>query len=534
MKKIILLHILFFSTGLIKAQCWKVFSSGGYCNNAAIRTDSSLWNWENFYFNYSMSDSQHGWVAVTTGWNHNLSLKSDGTLWAWGANNAGQLGNGTFLTNNIDSPIQIGIGNNWKYISAGNEFSLAIKNDSTLWAWGSNLAGELGNNTQSNQNTPQQIGTDHNWKTIAAGSRYSLAIKTDGTLWGWGLIYFSFLSLVPIQIDTSVNWQSISAGYSHSLAIKTDATLWGWGQDAYGALGLGLDSIWRFKITRIGTDTDWKFASALSSHSLAIKNNNTLWASGDNTYGEIGDGTNINKSSFTKIGINSNWQSISAGLQYSHAIQTDGTLWAWGDNRFNQLGDGTYIDRNFPIKIFCSTNPVPVKLLYFNAQLQRTASQLSWQTATELNNKEYQIERSNNGITFNKLAVVSSANNPNGNVYTYIDAIPQNGINYYRLKCIDTDGNYMYSITRLLVYNLKLNDCKIYPNPAKDALFIESNFKGSKLNIIITDFIGRKVMQREEPNNKLLKLALNNLNPGIYLLSISDGINKVSKRIFRQ
>ena len=533
MKKIILVLILFFTKGFVKAQCWKVISNGGYSNNTAIKTDSTFWSWENFYFNYSISDTQHTWVSVTAGWNHNLAIKSDGTLWAWGANNSGQFGNGTFITGNVDSPIQIGLETNWKSISAGNEFSLAIKNDGTLWAWGYNSAGQLGNNTQSFQNSPLQIGTDHNWKTISAGGNYSLAIKNDGTLWGWGVVYFSFLSLVPIQIDSSTNWESISASYSNSLAIKTDSTLWGWGRDD-GSLGLGLDSIWRIKITRIGTDTDWKFASAGGSHSLAIKTNNTLWSSGDNTYGELGDGTNINKSSFTQIGANHNWQSISAGTQYSHAIQTDGTLWAWGFNQNGQLGDGSFINKNSPVQILCLGNPLPIKLLYFNAKLNGATSRLTWQTAEELSNKEYQIERSNNGLTFNTLAIVKSANSPNGSNYSYVDARPQSGYNYYRLRSVDFNGKYAYSDTRLLVFNLTTNSVKVYPIPANDILFIESNFEGKKLIITLIDNVGSKVFQVDHLNNKLLKISIASLNKGVYHLYVSDGVSIVTKKIFKE
>lgn len=525
------MFILFLSVECVKAQCWKTISSGGYGNNSTIKTDSSLWNW-NIYLTHPISDTQHDWVCIAAGWNHNMAIRSNGTLWTWGYNDRGQLGNGTFISNNIDSPVQVGFDSNWKYISAGIEFSLAIKNDGTLWAWGGNNTGQLGNNSYTAQTSPIQIGTDHDWDTIAAGSEYSLGIKTNGTLWGWGADYILFSS-VPAQIDTSTNWQSISAGYNNSLVIKKDGTLWGWGYDA-GTLGLGSDSLYRLKITRIGNDSNWKSASAGVFHCLALQTNNTLWACGDNTKGALGDSSNLSKSYLTQIGTDSNWQSICAGSQYSHAIKTDGTLWGWGYNRDGQLGDGSYVDKYFPVQIFCPNSPVPVKLLYFNAQLSRTVAQLSWQTSTELNNKEYQIERSNNGITFYRLAAVKSANNPNGSHYTYTDAQPQSGLNYYRLKSVDIDGNCIYSNVRLVLVNRALENFTAYPNPSKNALFVKSNFKGRKLTITFIDNAGRKVLQVEEPNNKQLQISMANLMPGIYQLSISDGLSKESKLIFKE
>src|SRR3989337_2999238 len=125
---------------------------------------------------------------IAAGSYHTLAIKSDGTLWAWGYNYSGQLGDGT--TSNKTTPVQIGTGTNWSQIAAGGYHTLAIKSDGTLWAWGGNSFGQLGDGTSSDyKTTPVQIGTGTNWSQIAAGGYHTLAIKSDGTLWAWGNYY---------------------------------------------------------------------------------------------------------------------------------------------------------------------------------------------------------------------------------------------------------------------------------------------------------------------------------------------------------
>src|SRR3989337_2185821 len=127
---------------------------------------------------------------IAAGSYHTLAIKSDGTLWAWGYNYAGQLGDGT--TSNKTTPVQIGTGTNWSQIAAGGYHTLAIKSDGTLWAWGYNSYGQLGDGASGGGNyktTPVQIGTGTNWSQIAAGGYHTLAIQSDGTLWAWGNYY---------------------------------------------------------------------------------------------------------------------------------------------------------------------------------------------------------------------------------------------------------------------------------------------------------------------------------------------------------
>ena len=293
---------------------------------------------------------------VATGNSHNLVIKNDGTLWAWGNNSNGQLGDGTIINKN--TPAQIGTESDWKLVDAGDNFTMAIKNDGTLWAWGDNSKGQLGNGTTSNKNIPIQIGTSSDWKLVAAGNNYTMAIKNNGTLWAWGSNYYGQLGngttinkSTPIQIGTDSNWKVVVASFNNTKAIKNNGTLWAWGENSKGQLGDGTRST-KYLPTQIGTNTDWKLVESGGAHSIAIKNNGTLWAWGYSQFGQLGDGTiNTIRSIPIQIGTSTNWKLVVASNGYNMAIKNDGTLWAWGENFTGQLGDGSAVFKWIPIQI---------------------------------------------------------------------------------------------------------------------------------------------------------------------------------------
>jgi alpha-tubulin suppressor-like RCC1 family protein len=281
---------------------------------------------------------------------YSLLLKADGSLWGWGCNSSGNLGDGT--ATDRYAPVKIGA-NDWKQISAGWGHSLAIKADGTLWAWGLNISGQLGDGTSTERRSPVQVGIAANWEQVAAGYLHSAAIKTDGTLWAWGSNTEGQLGngttynrFTPTQVGTSSDWMKIVAGENFMMAIKTDGTLWAWGSNDYGQLG---DETTTDKYTpvQIGTESDWKNISTGGNHSLAVKKNGTLWAWGDNSNGQLGDGTRTNRLTAVRIGTTSDWNDIDAGYNHSLATRTDGTLWAWGNNNYGQLGNGSIGNAEF-------------------------------------------------------------------------------------------------------------------------------------------------------------------------------------------
>jgi len=303
------------------------------------------------------------WRSVSTFGNHALALRDDGTLWSWGWNYYGQIGNDKFLDVNL--PTQIGTEKNWKEVSAGYWHSVAIKNDGTLWAWGNNWVGQLGDGTQSDKKAPVQIGSDSEWLSVSSGYSHNLAIKTDRTLWAWGNNSNGQLGDgtntnqgVPIQVGSLSDWVFISVGLSSSYAIKSDGTLWAWGDNSKGQLGDGT-SIGREMPIKIGHGTNWKSIAAGSGKVFGIQADNTLWAWGDNWLGQLGDGTTTNSYVPKQIGSDQDWKTIASSRWsdgHSLAITTDGSLWAWGVNSYGKLGDGTTAQKMVPTKIGSETD----------------------------------------------------------------------------------------------------------------------------------------------------------------------------------
>jgi len=292
---------------------------------------------------------------------HTLAIQNNGTLWAWGNNNDGQLGNGSTYTHQA-LPLKVGNDSSWSKITNGFHFSIALKEDSTLWAWGRNSRRQLGlSGSTSNRTSPVIVNNDSNWVDISAGSEFVIALKNNGTLWAWGYNYDGQLGdgtsntlEIPTQIGTDTNWIAIAAGYNHSMGLKADSTLWTWGNNQYGQLGRTGNT----KIPmQVGTDK-WCTIATGGFHSFGIKSDSSLWAWGRNLYAQLGDNSTNNKTTPTKIGNDNTWVAVTAGYEHSLGLQADSSLWAWGRNAAGQLGDtATYHD--FLAKTFVPTKVHP-------------------------------------------------------------------------------------------------------------------------------------------------------------------------------
>ena len=291
---------------------WKQISAGDY-HTVAIKSDGSLWAW-GFNRYGEIGDGSKitrtspvrigidaDWKRIAAGGGHTVAIKNDGSLWLWG-DWCGSLGE-TVTT----IPTRIGADTDWEQIAAGVVHTIAIKRDGSLWAWGRNDYGDLGDGKYDDLTIPTRIGTDTDWKQaqLAAGRNNTIAIKSDGSLWAWGFNENGQLGdgstntlIVPTRIGSDTNWGQIAISGTHSVAIKSDGSLWTWGSNDEGELGKG-DYDERHNPTKIGTDTDWAQIAAGSSrdgHSIAIKSDGSFWTWGWNYYGQLGNGagTTIN------------------------------------------------------------------------------------------------------------------------------------------------------------------------------------------------------------------------------------------------
>jgi len=322
--------------------------------------------------------------TVSAGGSHCVLLAADGTLRTWGNNSSGQLGDGTTMQR--ASASQPGSGASYAQVAAGGIHTLALRADGTLWAWGDNYYGQLGTGTTDDASTPTQVGTGTDWKQVAAGYAYSLAVRADGTLWAWGDNSNGQLgdgsaasySTTPHQVGNATNWLQVTAGDYHTLALRADGTLWAWGNNGYGQLGNGTTDD-ASEPGQIGTGTNWRSVVAKGVHSLALQTTGTLWAWGNNDFGQLGDGTATSQPVPEQVAPDRLWRQVAANFQNSAAIAADGTLWAWGNNGDGQLGDGTTTASPTPLRVGNATNWVSVSLNnYYNLALQADGSAWAW------------------------------------------------------------------------------------------------------------------------------------------------------------
>ena len=288
------------------------------------------------------------WITYDT-------LSDPGSLWAWGSNSCGELGDGT--RSYRESPVQIP-GTSWTKVGRN---SAALKSNGTLWSWGTNgTTGAVGDNSFADgRSSPVQIpGTS--WKFVAGGTDdpFKMATKTDGTLWVWGSNFYGQLGLndrttrcSPIQIP-GTSWNNISD--NDPGATKSDGTLWMWGSNTFGRLGVN-DTVQTSSPVQVPGTTWNKIQSASLLASIATKTDDTLWSWGYNGYGVLGDGTRIDRSSPVQIP-GTSWSDIELGCDHALAKKTDGTLWAWGRNQFGQLGNNFQVafseaPRSSPVQI---------------------------------------------------------------------------------------------------------------------------------------------------------------------------------------
>lgn len=300
------------------------------------------------------------WTSIALGRHQSAGLAGSGTLWTWGNNNVGQLGDGT--TSLRSSPVSISDG--WSQISASfNSDNMAgIKTDGSLWTWGNNDSGQLGTNDLSSRITPTQIASGNTWLQVSCGDFRTHALRSDRTLWGCGYNNNGQIgdgtttgksSLVQVS-GRFKNVQSLATAHDFAAAIKTDGTLWTWGSNNVGQLATNNTTSRSSPGTTIGAGTTWStlgfIGGGTTTNCAAIKSDGTLWTWGSNDYGQLADGTTFNRSSPVSVS-GTTWSSVYVGKTNMLGIKTDGTLWSWGAGNNGAIGDGTTNDRTSPVQV---------------------------------------------------------------------------------------------------------------------------------------------------------------------------------------
>ncbi len=519
-------------------------------------------------------------TQIAAGSFHSIAVASDGTVYTWGYNYYGQLGNGSNTDSNAPATVSgLLSGKDIIQTAAGNYHSIALASDGTVYTWGYNSDGELGNSDNTESNVPVAVSSLSSAKTIthvAAGGFHSIALASDGTSYTWGSNYYGQLgtgnntnSNVPVEVGNLLSGKTITqvaAGGSHSIVLTSNGTVYTWGSNHYGQLGNGNNTDSNVPVL-VGNLLSGKTIIEVAAgyyHSIALMSDGTVYTWGYNYYGQLGNGKNIDSNIPVAVGGLLSGKTIvqvAAGEYHSIALASDGTIYTWGLNYNGELGDGTGTNSNIPVAVNqTDIGALPVELTSFTASVSGNLINLNWQTETEVNSYGFSIERyalitlrSAPDLSQNAESKVwkmvgfvkghGSSNSPNK--YSFTDTNPLGGSEFeYRLKEIDNSGAFKYSkVVDVKIAPGKYELFQNYPNPFNPSTVITYQLPVSgKVLLKVYDILGNVVstlVDKIQPagNHQVVfntqqTTTSKHLSSGVYFYRINSGnFREVKKMI---
>ena len=347
-------------------------------------------------------------TAIAAGSDHSLALEDTGKVLAWGAGNEGQLGNNNSW-GSIYTPVYVRNGPPGTYlngvtaIAAGYNHSLAVRATGSVYAWGGNGAGQLGNNETSNRSMPVQVlggasGSTYLWNVtaVAAGKYCSVALTAGGAVYSWGYNNDGQLGdgtnndrKTPVRVLSGTGGlmsgvTAISTSEFTGMALKSDGTVWAWGLNAYNKTaatypGSTSTELHIPALTQYNRGTNITAIAAGHYHTLALRADGTVWACGKNFNGQLGDGTTVDKRTPVMVSGLTDVVAIAAGYYHSLAIKSNGEVWAWGRNYEGQLGDGSgTVYKTTPVRAMSGNATAIAAGKYFSLALTADGNVMSW------------------------------------------------------------------------------------------------------------------------------------------------------------
>lgn len=582
---------------------WIKISKGK--NFIALNEDGSIWDLLKRDNEGSIIKigNDNDWIDIASG-TFNLGIKKDASLWAWGDN--------IILPNRIDTayyydlPTKISSDNDWKSVFIDNKTVFGLKQDSTLWAWGdnkngvsgtnfssrkeliheinldskivnvfccngaihilnkenqifgfgSNIWGLLGSGIQFCYNSPTLVGNENKWKLVKGGLNFAVGIDESANAWIWGDNYLgvigdsSYISSAEAKRNKFVeNVSDVATGYNHWIMNSSTHKLWGCGEKSE-YLSVGNGTYPNYPIT-ICSDTNFINIASSNTHSLAIHEDGTLWAWGNNFFYQLGTGNNSNYNTPQKVSDDNNWQEIACGNNFSLAIKKDGTLWSWGK--------GAIADTNQDVK----TSPSQVnnetdwkKLCVFSdavLALKTDGSLWAWgnnkagklAVPLSINPKIPMRVGTDNDWQDVSIAVDHSIGlKTDGSLWAWGHngrgqlAVPNLILNPSPIRiskdndwvAIGTSGYSSYALKKTKYNSIsesKLKKLQISPNVCTDFININSEEFIDNPNIKVYDLFGRLIYELKENSNNSFIINTKEFTAGYYVIVIYSKNDKV-------